>query len=195
MEFDIVPGQKGPELYQFTAMLNKTDYDLFSESTFDYSYALSTASSGPRETSPSEQTMSPKDSSPEEPAAASSSSDMSVAKVRRKPMPRKGHTKSRRGCFTCKKRKIKCQETLPRCENCLKSGAVCEYPRREISVSQQPGATGQGPVMQPQATPTIFTMNDMKYFHLFLTKAYPHLPVGADALWTLELPAQAHEVS
>jgi hypothetical protein len=114
-----------------------------------------------------------------------------LVKVRRKPIPRKGHTKSRRGCFSCKKRKIKCQETLPKCENCSKAGMSCEYPNRDITLSQPPNPN---PTMQPQATPKVFTIQDMRYFHYFLTTAYPHLPVGADELWQMELPAQAHGV-
>lgn len=35
---------------------------------------------------------------------------------------RRGHTKSRLGCLQCKKRKVKCQETLPACANCTKRG-------------------------------------------------------------------------
>lgn len=65
--------------------------------------------------------------------------------------PRKGHKKSRRGCFNCKRRKIKvcilmrtrllkpqnsaltiprhqCPETYPSCSNCIKSNTKCEYP-------------------------------------------------------------------
>jgi hypothetical protein len=169
------------------------DFDPLSASPY-YSYPSTITSTGGQETSPSEQPSSGSNSPPEYyNAAASSSSDMAITKQRRKPMPRKGHTKSRRGCFSCKKRKIKCPETLPKCDNCVKSGMTCEYPRRDIAISQE--ATGQNPIMQPQATPTVFNINDMRYFHCFLTKAYPHLPIGADALWTLELPAQAHEVS
>jgi hypothetical protein len=111
-----------------------------------------------------------------------------VARVRNKPIPRKGHTKSRRGCFNCKRRKIKCQETQPACGNCEKAGIVCEYPK---IVQQQPGSSI---FRQPQAVNAAFSMTDMRLFHHFIVRAYPHLPVGADAIWTLEVPAFAHEV-
>jgi hypothetical protein len=110
-------------------------------------------------------------------------------RVRNKPIPRKGHTKSRRGCFNCKRRKIKCQETQPACGNCEKAGIVCEYPR---IVQQQQSESSI--IRQPQATNASFSMTDMRLFHHFLVRAYPHLPVGADAVWTLEVPAFAHEV-
>ncbi|KAL2753688.1 hypothetical protein ACRALDRAFT_1077366 [Sodiomyces alcalophilus JCM 7366] len=43
-------------------------------------------------------------------------------------MERRGHTKSRRGCYNCKRRRIKCQETRPACGHCIKTGLQCEYP-------------------------------------------------------------------
>jgi hypothetical protein len=52
--------------------------------------------------------------------------------VRQKPIPRKGHTKSRRGCLNCKRRRIKCSEKHPECHHCLKSGLQCEYPSNII---------------------------------------------------------------
>lgn len=57
----------------------------------------------------------------------------------RKPIPRKGHTKSRRGCFNCKRRRIKCNERHPECNHCLKAGLSCEYPTNMIHFSQQLG--------------------------------------------------------
>ncbi|TID19164.1 hypothetical protein CANINC_003734 [Pichia inconspicua] len=35
------------------------------------------------------------------------------------------NTKSRNGCVTCKKRRLKCDETKPLCQNCTKRGIVC----------------------------------------------------------------------
>ncbi|QBM87109.1 Zn(2)-Cys(6) binuclear cluster domain-containing protein [Metschnikowia aff. pulcherrima] len=40
---------------------------------------------------------------------------------------RKKHKNSKLGCATCKRRRVKCQETLPECINCVKHGARCEY--------------------------------------------------------------------
>jgi hypothetical protein len=50
----------------------------------------------------------------------------------RKPIPRKGHTKSRRGCYNCKRRRIKCNERRPQCHHCAKAGLLCEYPANII---------------------------------------------------------------
>jgi hypothetical protein len=113
-----------------------------------------------------------------------------VVRSRIKPMPRKGHTKSRRGCYSCKRRKIKCNEIKPMCSNCIKAEISCEYPE----VPQQHTYVST-PIPQPQSTPTVFSMTDLKLFHHFIVRGYPHLPVGADQTWTLDIPAYAHEVS
>jgi hypothetical protein len=54
----------------------------------------------------------------------------------RKPIPRKGHTKSRRGCYNCKRRRIKCNERHPDCNHCIKAGLQCEYPANIIQTTQ-----------------------------------------------------------
>ncbi|KAI1615219.1 hypothetical protein EDD37DRAFT_511787 [Exophiala viscosa] len=38
------------------------------------------------------------------------------------------HVKSRNGCLTCKIRRVKCDETIPHCRQCTKSGRKCEGP-------------------------------------------------------------------
>ncbi|TAQ86410.1 hypothetical protein B7494_g5255 [Chlorociboria aeruginascens] len=40
---------------------------------------------------------------------------------------RKSHTKSRKGCQNCKKRRIKCDEQGPRCANCIIRDTACIY--------------------------------------------------------------------
>ncbi|KAF6238515.1 hypothetical protein HO173_003483 [Letharia columbiana] len=40
---------------------------------------------------------------------------------------RKSHTKSRKGCRTCKRRHIRCDETFPQCKNCTKHNCRCDY--------------------------------------------------------------------
>lgn len=41
---------------------------------------------------------------------------------------RRSHTKSRTGCLSCKRLRIKCNEAKPRCEYCESTNKVCEYP-------------------------------------------------------------------
>ncbi|OAL52012.1 hypothetical protein IQ07DRAFT_506861 [Pyrenochaeta sp. DS3sAY3a] len=40
---------------------------------------------------------------------------------------RKSHSKSRTGCFSCKKKHIKCGEELPSCQNCIYRSVACIY--------------------------------------------------------------------
>ncbi|KAI5783894.1 hypothetical protein DFH27DRAFT_615740 [Peziza echinospora] len=38
------------------------------------------------------------------------------------------HRRTRSGCFTCRGRRVKCDETRPTCERCQKGGRECAYP-------------------------------------------------------------------
>ncbi|GAW21809.1 hypothetical protein ANO14919_113340 [Xylariales sp. No.14919] len=40
-------------------------------------------------------------------------------------MPRKGFERAKTGCVTCKKRKVKCDESWPACLRCKTSGRIC----------------------------------------------------------------------
>ncbi|KAI5925187.1 hypothetical protein F4810DRAFT_700336 [Camillea tinctor] len=40
---------------------------------------------------------------------------------------RRSHTKSRNGCWRCKRRKIKCDEAKPECGNCVRFMIPCDY--------------------------------------------------------------------
>ncbi|PKY04962.1 hypothetical protein P168DRAFT_318002 [Aspergillus campestris IBT 28561] len=40
---------------------------------------------------------------------------------------RKKHHKSRNGCWTCKKRRVKCDEAKPSCQRCRRTGWVCRW--------------------------------------------------------------------
>lgn len=51
-------------------------------------------------------------------------------------MARKGSTKVRTGCFTCKIRKVKCDETKPHCRRCTLSDRPCDgYPLPPIGLA------------------------------------------------------------
>ncbi|KAI0542157.1 C6 zinc finger protein [Xylaria digitata] len=98
-------------------------------------------------------------------------------------LERRGHTKSRRGCYNCKRRRIKCQETRPSCGHCVKTGLKCEYPL-------VPQITHQ-----PQHQIPLFSLQDMRFFQHFLLTCSPHHPLGNDSIWTHEVPclSQNHE--
>ncbi|KAH7029528.1 uncharacterized protein B0I36DRAFT_133500 [Microdochium trichocladiopsis] len=101
--------------------------------------------------------------------------------TRRRPIPRKGHTKSRTGCFNCKRRKVKCQENQPRCAQCQRLGLSCEYPISQKTVlSVHSNVTHGAP---PHAVPSALELQDLKFFYHFMTDAYPPLPLGCDEVW------------
>lgn len=75
----------------------------------------------------------------------------------RKPIPRKGHTKSRRGCFNCKRRRIKCNERHPECNHCIKAGLQCDYPANIIQATQRsPSSPHPQEVGNLRSTPGMF---------------------------------------
>ncbi|KAH8908865.1 hypothetical protein BR93DRAFT_509575 [Coniochaeta sp. PMI_546] len=59
--------------------------------------------------------------------------------------PRLYHKKSRTGCITCKRRRVKCDEKCPSCTGCSRHGAHCAYPNSApVSTRQEstsPGAS------------------------------------------------------
>ncbi|KAF5868699.1 putative c6 zinc finger domain protein [Botrytis fragariae] len=113
--------------------------------------------------------------------------------------PRKGHKKSRRGCYNCKKRKVKCQETLPSCQNCARNQLSCNYPTLPPPIlplkSRQIFNPSPVPYGSLQATPTIFSLDEMFIFHHFLIYAHPYLPVGSKEKWVRHVPVLAHHNS
>ncbi|KAF2714821.1 hypothetical protein K504DRAFT_395531 [Pleomassaria siparia CBS 279.74] len=48
---------------------------------------------------------------------------------------RRSHPKSRLGCANCKRRRIKCDESKPKCNNCIKHSVICSF-----SSSSQPSS-------------------------------------------------------
>ncbi|EEA26718.1 hypothetical protein TMatcc_004997 [Talaromyces marneffei ATCC 18224] len=55
-----------------------------------------------------------------------------------RPKHRIRHTKSRNGCYTCKQRRVKCDEELPMCGACLVRGEDCVYPSPGGTRDQRP---------------------------------------------------------
>ncbi|RHZ70911.1 hypothetical protein CDV55_107449 [Aspergillus turcosus] len=51
--------------------------------------------------------------------------------------PRRPHRKSRSGCLTCKRRRVKCDETQPHCLRCQKHGVTCVYAGPECSTTER----------------------------------------------------------
>ncbi|KAH6611969.1 hypothetical protein C7974DRAFT_88510 [Boeremia exigua] len=55
------------------------------------------------------------------------------ARARRRALPGEQvkHRRTRSGCFTCRQRRVKCDEAHPTCDRCRKGGRECVYPDKE----------------------------------------------------------------
>lgn len=124
------------------------------------------------------------------------------------PLSRRTHAKSRLGCFTCKRRRVKCNEGRPVCSSCRRLGLRCEYPPQQpataaegvgtlIASSANPSAyassSSSSSAGGPQAAIPMLTLQDLRFYHQFLTVGFPALPLKADFIWPL-CAAMSHEV-
>ncbi|KAF4991585.1 hypothetical protein FGRMN_7704 [Fusarium graminum] len=102
----------------------------------------------------------------------------STAIIKRRPIPRKGHTKSRAGCSICKGRKVKCDLVTPECGACRRLGLKCKYlgepsgPRSEVAISRS-----------LRSDPVTFDNDDFNFFRHFLSEAYPAFPIDGFTVW------------
>ncbi|KAH8791000.1 hypothetical protein F5882DRAFT_400844 [Hyaloscypha sp. PMI_1271] len=128
-----------------------------------------------------------RESPPEAPIAKADSGQI-------KKRGRKGHSKSRTGCFNCKKARIKCKENRPSCDYCAHRGLQCEWPEIQIT---QVGIVIRNPMPEltipaaPQSNLPVFTMQDFRFFQHFINTAYPHHPIDNDWQWTHDVPSMA----
>ncbi len=119
--------------------------------------------------------------------AASSAASTPQSAARRRPVPGKGHQKSRKGCFSCKRRRVKCSEEMPRCRACRRIGLDCEYPPPAAALMLPNSSSSL------RSTPAALAFEDLRFFHHFLVTAYPPLPFGLDDVWQ-HVAAMSHEV-
>ncbi|GFG05630.1 sterol uptake control protein 2 [Aspergillus udagawae] len=116
------------------------------------------------------------------------------------------HTKSRWGCYNCRARRVKCQETKPACENCMYRDMECVYPskvREWVGAGKQPASRRDALVASSQSGKQVspsqglavipFSGDDLRFFHHFLVVARPHLPFGSEGTWATEIPRYAPE--
>lgn len=124
--------------------------------------------------------------SPSEPAREASSA--SGARAAAVVLRRRGHFKSRLGCFNCKRRRVKCNETRPECGPCRRLALSCEYPP---SPNSSPTDGAPPPL---RATLSGLALEDLRFYHQFLTVAYPSLPLKGGEVWS-NCAAMSHSVS
>ncbi|KAM0284405.1 hypothetical protein ACHAQH_001981 [Verticillium albo-atrum] len=95
---------------------------------------------------------------------------------------RRSHPKSRTGCRTCKKRKIKCDEHKPSCRNCIKHAVACDFLQTHAASTSAPRSPSSLDfASNPSgglATFTDLNMVDLELIHNFTTFTYATL--GSD---------------
>ncbi|PTB36186.1 hypothetical protein M441DRAFT_84025 [Trichoderma asperellum CBS 433.97] len=112
--------------------------------------------------------------------------ESSTIKRKRKPVPGKGFNKSRRGCFNCKRRRVKCSEAMPECRGCNRMGLICIYPESHLPPAKRlHSARSSSP--KPCAN-----LDHLRFYHHFLAEAYPPTPLGAEPVWH-NVAAMSHE--
>ncbi|KAM3471158.1 hypothetical protein MY8738_009438 [Beauveria namnaoensis] len=140
------------------------------------------SSSSSSSSSSSNSSASP--ASPEGSESAARLSDASViaaSRESRQPLSRRGHFKSRMGCFNCKRRRVKCNELRPQCSPCRRLALDCSYP---------PTPT---PAASPiRSNPSMLSLEDLRFYHQFITTAIPPLPLKAENGW-MQCAAMSHE--
>lgn len=134
-------------------------------------------------TSSSGSTSSPVDEKPTNATVAN--------KRQRGPGSRRGHIKSRLGCFSCKRRRVKCNELRPSCTSCHRLGLRCEYSTQAVTNSTEAGTSVAATT--PQAPLSGLALEDLRFYHQFLTVAYPAIPLKAGAAWS-QAAAMSHQV-
>ncbi len=134
-----------------------------------------------------------------EPAAPHHEHQQPVAvTTKRRPVPRRGHTKSKSGCTSCKRRRVKCDEGRPTCGPCRRLALVCEYAHGQ---KDQAGAlvvrisplSPDAPGRPLRTTPGVLELTDLRFFHHFLLEAYPPLPILGREVWQ-HVSSMSHQV-
>lgn len=121
--------------------------------------------------------------------------DTSTAITKRRPIPRKGHTKSRAGCSSCKRRRVKCDLITPECGACHRLGLECQYLNKLGGQSKPGDQASTTSISKPlRSDPVMFDMNDLNFFRHFLFEAYPPLPIDGFTVWQ-QASQLSHEVS
>ncbi|KAJ5805071.1 hypothetical protein N7474_010958 [Penicillium riverlandense] len=62
----------------------------------------------------------------------------------------KKHKRTRSGCFTCRSRRIKCDETRPTCERCRKGSRECVYPSPTTPATSKSSVRSSGKARGPR---------------------------------------------
>ncbi|KAF4589500.1 C6 transcription factor [Ophiocordyceps camponoti-floridani] len=87
--------------------------------------------------------------------------------------PRRSHTKSRKGCETCKRRHIRCDENFPQCRNCTKHKIRCPYNDVQVADAEQSMPDKADLMWTPQIEAAIADWKSTGVFPLPSLDVYP----------------------
>ncbi|KAH6689839.1 hypothetical protein F5X68DRAFT_260420 [Plectosphaerella plurivora] len=110
---------------------------------------------------------------------------------------RKGHVKSRTGCRTCKRRKIKCDESKPECRNCIRFGVSCDFspiplPRHPSPTRRRGRPRSDWSSWPPTTSPRprspspALDIPSLELFHAYLSSSASL--AGAPSIWRDAVP-------
>nr|UWK21993.1 hypothetical protein HRODM_g2 [Trichoderma rodmanii] len=121
-------------------------------------------------------------------------SSNAVVRKSNKPLSRRGHFKSRLGCFNCKRRRVKCNEVRPACSPCTRLGLNCSYPTPASTSSSSFSSSSSSPAssLTPRAALPNLALEDLRFYHQFLLAAFPTLPLKAKDVW-MDAAAMSHQ--
>ncbi|KIY70280.1 hypothetical protein CYLTODRAFT_488210 [Cylindrobasidium torrendii FP15055 ss-10] len=78
------------------------------------------------------------------------------------------HKKTKTGCITCRKRKVKCDETSPTCANCARLSVACDWSNGPPIPSSPPDNPSPSHETQlPKLPPTLLDWTTMEILHNF----------------------------
>ncbi|KAK6220954.1 c6 zinc finger protein [Colletotrichum tabaci] len=105
---------------------------------------------------------------------------------------KKPHRKSKLGCHTCKRRKIKCDELRPACQNCVRHLVHCDFlqsnpapmPLRSMHITLQSTSSiadeAARPLQKPPPVDQELNFVDLELIHNFTTSVY--MTLSTDSL-------------
>ncbi|KAL9617200.1 MAG: hypothetical protein Q9160_008005 [Pyrenula sp. 1 TL-2023] len=109
--------------------------------------------------------------------------------------------KSKLGCKTCRRRKIKCDEEFPTCQQCRTAARQCDGPFKQKFVFTGPRKRHESKILPKQndslppqcSVVPFFGPSEARTFQYFLAKAAPDLGGDLDSeFWTVLLPKISH---
>ncbi|OHE97081.1 hypothetical protein CORC01_07690 [Colletotrichum orchidophilum] len=100
-------------------------------------------------------------------------------------MARKGSRKTRTGCFTCKVRKVKCDEAKPECKRCSNTGRICDGYPAPAPAPAPIASLDQPRLLRAQSVFPSISRQESRALQFFCEMVGPNLPGVTDPyFWT-----------